>query len=363
MSAFTSGSVCVICHTKDADAAIVPVPARATRGTAWLWLSPAAASALATRDLGVILRTYRAVNHVSQRQLAEQLGYDPAYISLLERGKRGMTDQGSLARIARHLAIPPHILGITDEDDADFTAMLQFADSTIRLAEIARRSGHAVDAVNELWPLIARLEARAASGRVERDVAILLVHARVAFGTSLGHILPEERLASAAYWTGKALRTAGRLGEHSPLAHVLRMHGNELRKAGYLKAGAGRLTQALTLSHSQTERGETLALFAARLANLVIQGCSTALSTTPPRFSTTPTSTRCCSTRSRYERSTCADSSPPGAPTRQRHSPGPPPRGIPRPHPNGRSSNESPAPTFWPRPASPNMLPPRSKKP
>lgn len=262
MSAFTSGSLCVLCHTKDADAAVVPVPARAPRGTAWLWVSPAAASALATRDLGVILRTYRAVNHVSQRQLAEQLGYDPAYISLLERGKRAMTDRGSLARIARHLAIPPHILGVTDEDDADFTAMLQFADSTIRLAEIARRSGHAVDAVNELWPLIARLEARAATGRSERDVAVLLVHARVAFGTSLGHILPEERLATAAYWTGKAFRAAGHLGEHPLLAHVLRMHGNELRKAGYLKAGAGRLTQALTLSRSQTERGETLALFA-----------------------------------------------------------------------------------------------------
>jgi hypothetical protein len=78
MSAFTSGSLCVLCHTKDADAAVVPVPARAPRGTAWLWVSPAAASALATRDLGVILRTYRAVNHVSQRRLAEQLGYDPA---------------------------------------------------------------------------------------------------------------------------------------------------------------------------------------------------------------------------------------------------------------------------------------------
>ncbi len=164
MSAFTSDSLCVICHTKDANAAVVPVPARAPRGTAWLWVSPAAAAALATRDLGVILRTYRAVNQVSQRQLAEELGYDPAYISLLER--------------------------------------------------------------------------------------------------ALGHILPEERLASATYWTGKALRTAGHLGEHLLLAHVLRMHGNELRKAGYLKAGAGRLTQAMTMSHSQTERRETLALFA-----------------------------------------------------------------------------------------------------
>jgi hypothetical protein len=87
-------------------------------------------------------------------------------------------------------AIPPHVLGVTDEDDADFVAMLQFADSVIRLAELTRRSGHAVEAVNELWPLIARLEARVASGRSERDVTVLLTNARVAFGTSLGHILP-----------------------------------------------------------------------------------------------------------------------------------------------------------------------------
>jgi transcriptional regulator with XRE-family HTH domain len=132
---------------------------------AWLWVAPSAARALATRDLGIILRAYRKVNQLSQVRLAEQLGYDPAYISLLERGKRTITDRGSLARIARQLGVPPHILGVTDGDDADFVAMLQFADSVIRLAEITRRSGNAVESVNELWPLIARLEARIANGR------------------------------------------------------------------------------------------------------------------------------------------------------------------------------------------------------
>jgi hypothetical protein len=181
---------------------------------------------------------------------------------LIERGKRVISDRGSLARIARQLAIPPHVLGVTDEDDADFVAMLQFADSVIRLAEITRRSGHAVEAVGELWPLIARLEARVASGRPERDVTLLLTSARVAFGTSLGHILPEERLFTAARWTGKALSTARRIGEPALLAHVLRMHGNELRKAGYARAGAARLHQAMSLSRTDIERGETLALLA-----------------------------------------------------------------------------------------------------
>jgi hypothetical protein len=40
------------------------------------------------------------------------------------------------------------------------------------------------------------------------------------------------------------------------------MHGNELRKAGYAPVGAARLTQALSLSRTNVERGETLALLA-----------------------------------------------------------------------------------------------------
>ena len=240
---FSAESLCITCHTRDPKAARVAVPARVPTGKAWLWIAPSAARALACRDLGIILRVYRKANQLSQLRLAEQLGYDPAYISLLERGKRTITDRRSLARIACQLGIPPHILGITDDDDADFVAMLQFADSVIRLAEITRRSGRAVEAVNELWPLIARLEARVANGRSERDVTVLLTHARVAFGTSLGHILPEERLFTAARWTGKALHTAGRLDEPALLAHALRMHGNELRKAGYAQAGAARLVR------------------------------------------------------------------------------------------------------------------------
>jgi transcriptional regulator with XRE-family HTH domain len=262
LSCFDASSLCITCHSVGTEPGTAAVRDRNPAGTAWLWIAPSASRALATRDLGVILRAYRRAGQLSQRQLAVQLGYDPAYVSLLERGKRVITDRGSLARIARQLAVPPHVLGVTDDDDADFAAMLQFADSVLRLAEVARRSGHAVDAVNELWPLIARLEARIASGRSERDVTLVLAHARVAFGTSLGHILPEERLVTAARWTGRALRAAGQLGEPVLLARVLRMHGNELRKAGYASAGAARLTQALELSRTDIERGETLALLA-----------------------------------------------------------------------------------------------------
>src|SRR5207248_7624470 len=114
-------------------------------------------------------------------------------------------------------------------DAAAFTAMLQFGESAIRLAAIARQAGHGADAVNELWPLVTRLETRVADGHTERDVLLLLARARAELGVSLGYVLPEERLAAAARWTGRALWLAKRLDQQELLALALRVHGNELR--------------------------------------------------------------------------------------------------------------------------------------
>ncbi|WP_218023295.1 helix-turn-helix domain-containing protein [Nocardia altamirensis] len=214
---------------------------------------------MATRDLPTILRTYRRINGLNQIALAELLGYDKSYVSMLETGRRAITDLASRRHIAARLGIPAHILGVTDTDDAEYRAMLQFGDSTVRLAEIARKSGQAVEAVNELWPLVARLEARASEGRMERDSLVLLAHARVALGVSLGTVLPEERLSSAARWTGQAVKVAAHLGDPTFYAHTLRMHGNELRKAGHIGAAVARLEQSLELSNEPADQGSTLA--------------------------------------------------------------------------------------------------------
>jgi len=140
------------------------MPVRPLTPAVWLWSAPEAAAALRTRDLATILRVYRRVNGLNQERLAALLGYDKTYVSMIETGRRTISDVTTRRHIARVLGLPMHVLGVTDNDDADFAAMIQFGDSTIRLAEIARQSGRAVDAVNELWPLVARLEARAAEG-------------------------------------------------------------------------------------------------------------------------------------------------------------------------------------------------------
>jgi hypothetical protein len=176
---------------------------------------------------------------------------------MIETGRREINDVATRLRIAQHLGVPPHTLGVSDPDAADFSAMLQFGESTIRLAIIARQAGHGVEAVNELWPLVTRLETRVADGHIERDVLLLLARARAELGVSLGYVLPEERLASAARWTGRALWLAERLDEPELLAFALRVHGNELRKIDHIGAAVTRLLRAAQLV-SDRERGDIL---------------------------------------------------------------------------------------------------------
>jgi hypothetical protein len=60
---------------------------------------------------------------------------------------------------------------------------------------------------------------------------VLLSQAPLGLGVSLATVLPGERLVTAAHWTDKALRAAERLEAPPFLAHALRMHDDQLRKA------------------------------------------------------------------------------------------------------------------------------------
>jgi transcriptional regulator with XRE-family HTH domain len=217
----------------------------------WLWTAESARVALASGDLSLIIRAWRRATGTSQQQLAVHLGYDCSYISMIETGRREVVDIAARRRIAWYLGIPPHILGITDSDSADHATMLQFGYSTLRLATLARQSGHGAPAVNEIWPLVARLEARAADRMVDRDMLLLLARARAELGVSLGYVLPEERLAFAARWTGRALRLAKHLDDRELHAYTLRTNGNELRKAGHHTAALARLAHAVALAGPQ----------------------------------------------------------------------------------------------------------------
>lgn len=242
---YAPNAVCPACRS---GTATLTVPPPRLAPAVWLWSNPAAAAAFASRDLPTILRTYRATNGLSQHDLALLLDYDKSYIAMIETGRRTFDGVRARQLPAHRLGLPYHLLGVTDPDNADFAALVQFGDSVIRLADIARQSGRAVDAVNELWPLVARLEARAAEGRLDPQTLRLLAHGRLSRGVSLGTVLPEERLTGAAVWTGKALLLARHLDDPAFLGHTLRMHGNELRKAERLPAAIARLDHATAVA-------------------------------------------------------------------------------------------------------------------
>ena len=86
-------------------------------GAVWPWGDPAAARALRSRRLGLILRAYRTAHALTQEQLAGRLGYDKTYVSMMETGRRAVHDVPARRQIARVLRIPPHLLGVTDADD------------------------------------------------------------------------------------------------------------------------------------------------------------------------------------------------------------------------------------------------------
>ncbi|MEU2956262.1 helix-turn-helix domain-containing protein [Streptomyces xanthochromogenes] len=228
----------------------------------WRGATMQAQLVLSSRDLGLILRFYRRVHGLNQTALGALLGYDKTYVSALELGKRRIDDVGSLRHISAQLRLPPHALGITDPADADHRAMVQFGASTVRLAEIARQSGHASEAVSELWPLVARLEARLEDGHGEREVLHLLGRARIGLGVALGNVLPEERLGTAAAWTLKGLALAAYADDPQFTGYALRMHGNECRKAGIRGAAVDRLTRAVAVAPDDAARAAALPLLA-----------------------------------------------------------------------------------------------------
>lgn len=231
----------------------------------WAWTDPAGRQALASGEVGAILRAYRVANGLSQEKLAERLGYDKTYISMIETGRRVVQDVATRRHIARTLTLPPHLLGVTDPADTEFVAMLAFAESTIRLADLARAGGHAAEAVNELWPMVARLEARAEEGHLERASLAVLGRAWISLGVCLGTVLPEERLWVAAAWTGKGLAATEHVGAEHPsglLPLALAMHGNELRKGGQASAALTVLDRAVSTARHAEERGAALALLA-----------------------------------------------------------------------------------------------------
>jgi transcriptional regulator with XRE-family HTH domain len=216
-----------------------------------VWLQADAQAALATGRLSLILRTWRRITRATQSQAADILGYEKSYISRLENSRRDVTGIEDRRRIAVGLGLAPHVLGVTDAENGDYRTMIEFGEATLRLAAVARNAGHPAAALNEIWPLILRLEDRVHHGHVEPQMISLLARARSALGVYLGDVLPTDALAISSRWTGNALDLTERLGDADLHARALRAHGNELRKAGKLGDAIRRLRHSAEIASAE----------------------------------------------------------------------------------------------------------------
>jgi transcriptional regulator with XRE-family HTH domain len=71
------------------------------------------------------IRQWRERIGITQEELADRTGLSPGYISLLETGERGYT-QDSLERIAEALrCLPGEILNVDPKRDASFMGLLE----------------------------------------------------------------------------------------------------------------------------------------------------------------------------------------------------------------------------------------------
>ena len=146
-------------------------------------------------DVGHVLKHYRTLHHLTQRDLAAILGFDQSYISKLENGQN-LRDIAVLTQIAQRLSIPEQWLGLAPNAALGLSTseLVEIAPSVIRLCQAVRETGRAEVAVNELWPLTLRLETLADQHEKNPRLLLTLATAQAVLGVILGDLLPEEEL-------------------------------------------------------------------------------------------------------------------------------------------------------------------------
>ncbi|GAA4663326.1 helix-turn-helix domain-containing protein [Streptomyces youssoufiensis] len=82
-----------------------------------LWTDARLRAAWARADFAGVFRQYRRLSGLSQTRLGELVGLSQAYVSIVERGRRHITQEAVIARIAGGLGVPEELGGIRQQGD------------------------------------------------------------------------------------------------------------------------------------------------------------------------------------------------------------------------------------------------------
>ena len=293
---------------------VSPAPKTLVAAASWL---PAASLCRLEGNVGAILRSYRRAGGLTQQQLADMLGFDRTYISMIESGRRSITDRG---HSGAHLPHARHSAACARHRRGGRRGLRRHARIRCLGYPAGRHrpaGGRAAEAVSELWPLITRLEARVAS-RVRRtgDRCGCWPRPVCPSGSRSGTCCPRSR------WPPPPAGPAGhcaspRTSGPDLLAPVLRMHGNELRKAGHTSAGMTRLWQSLQVDDHPATAAPYWSCSPAPQPSPGRRTCSTGSPGSASRHSTPTKGTKSCSAPLPSGRSASADCSRPAAQDRR----------------------------------------------
>lgn len=82
--------------------------------TSVIWQTDAIRAAMASGDLGGIVRGIRNANHITLADLSKRCGYSTSTLSRMERGKQPISDVRVLRSLAEALRVPPRLFGLAD---------------------------------------------------------------------------------------------------------------------------------------------------------------------------------------------------------------------------------------------------------
>lgn len=80
------------------------------------WTDSRLRSAWASEDWAGVFRHYRRAAGITQTDLGVLVGMPQSHISLIERGRRRITEQAVIRRITEGLRVPPELLGLPSAD-------------------------------------------------------------------------------------------------------------------------------------------------------------------------------------------------------------------------------------------------------
>lgn len=200
-------------------------------------------------DLGETLREYRREKSLTQRDLAELLGFDQSYISRLEAGTKRIRNVDEIIRIGAEL-------GLT------LDPVTELGNHIIDLAAGLREAGQPAQALDHIQALLRFLT----RSEVQPTELALKTHCRALTAQSLilGDLRPETELGVTSIRAAESAWSLARETQDQELqSEVLRCLGNELRKARRPNEGIPALVESMRLAAHPAGRGSA-AQYAAR---------------------------------------------------------------------------------------------------